>query len=296
MFFLDHIWLIPLFPAIGAVCMFFFGRKLSKSAVSGVCVGVVVWPSRGRASRCGNTPATPPSIPASPSRRCCTPGWAPAITPHHAQMRRAMGPRTKQLAELRDPQRHGRIPRRRRLHARSAVRHLAAVRDRRRHVDPHLLHRLHGARRRLLPLLRLHEPVHVLHADAHSGQQLCPDVRWLGGRRPVLVSAHRLLLPAALRFDRRQQGIHRQPHRRRRIHSRHVHHRVVLRLDAVHQGQPAGAQRTIPHRRSRHHHRRACYSSSARAASRRSSRFTSGCRMRWKVPRQSPRSSTLRPW
>ena len=42
MFFLDHIWLIPLFPAIGAVCMFFFGRKLSKSAVNGICVGVVV--------------------------------------------------------------------------------------------------------------------------------------------------------------------------------------------------------------------------------------------------------------
>src|SRR5208337_3724079 len=42
MFFLDHIWLIPLFPAIGAVCMFFFGRKLSKSAVCGICVGLVV--------------------------------------------------------------------------------------------------------------------------------------------------------------------------------------------------------------------------------------------------------------
>ena len=42
MFFLDHIWLIPLFPAIGAACMFFFGRKLTKQAVSGLCVGVVV--------------------------------------------------------------------------------------------------------------------------------------------------------------------------------------------------------------------------------------------------------------
>jgi NADH-quinone oxidoreductase subunit L len=42
MFFLDHIWLIPLFPALGAVCMFFFGRKLSKQAVNGICVGLVV--------------------------------------------------------------------------------------------------------------------------------------------------------------------------------------------------------------------------------------------------------------
>ena len=41
MFFLDHTWLIPLLPAIGAACMFLFGRRLSKSAVSGVCVGVV---------------------------------------------------------------------------------------------------------------------------------------------------------------------------------------------------------------------------------------------------------------
>ncbi len=42
MYFLDHIWLIPLLPAIGAACMFFFGRKLSKQAVNGVCVGAVV--------------------------------------------------------------------------------------------------------------------------------------------------------------------------------------------------------------------------------------------------------------
>jgi len=42
MLFLDHIWLIPLLPAFGAAMMFFFGRKLQKSAVSAVCVGVVV--------------------------------------------------------------------------------------------------------------------------------------------------------------------------------------------------------------------------------------------------------------
>jgi len=41
MFFLDHIWLIPLFPAIGAVVMFFFGRKASKQAVNAVCIGAV---------------------------------------------------------------------------------------------------------------------------------------------------------------------------------------------------------------------------------------------------------------
>ncbi len=42
MVFLDHIWLIPLLPAFGAAVMFFFGRRLKKSTVSAVCVGVVV--------------------------------------------------------------------------------------------------------------------------------------------------------------------------------------------------------------------------------------------------------------
>ena len=40
--FLNHIWLIPLFPVFGAAIMFFFGRRLSKSAVSAACVGAVV--------------------------------------------------------------------------------------------------------------------------------------------------------------------------------------------------------------------------------------------------------------
>ena len=40
--FLDHIYLIPLFPAFGAAMMFFFGRRLQKATVNAVCVGVVV--------------------------------------------------------------------------------------------------------------------------------------------------------------------------------------------------------------------------------------------------------------
>jgi NADH-quinone oxidoreductase subunit L len=39
--FLEHIYLIPLFPAVGAAIMFFFGRKISKQAVNAVCVGAV---------------------------------------------------------------------------------------------------------------------------------------------------------------------------------------------------------------------------------------------------------------
>src|SRR5215467_4441686 len=41
-FFLSRLWLIPLFPAVGAAMMFFFGRRLSKDAVNAVCVGVVL--------------------------------------------------------------------------------------------------------------------------------------------------------------------------------------------------------------------------------------------------------------
>ena len=42
MLFLDHIYLIPLLPAVGAALMFFFGRRLQKATVSAVCVGSVV--------------------------------------------------------------------------------------------------------------------------------------------------------------------------------------------------------------------------------------------------------------
>ncbi len=42
MLFLDNIYFIPLFPALGAALMFFFGRKLQKATVSAVCVGSVV--------------------------------------------------------------------------------------------------------------------------------------------------------------------------------------------------------------------------------------------------------------
>src|SRR5712691_7095861 len=40
-FFLDHVWLIPLFPLAGAAVMLLIGRRLQNSAVSAVCVGSV---------------------------------------------------------------------------------------------------------------------------------------------------------------------------------------------------------------------------------------------------------------
>jgi NADH-quinone oxidoreductase subunit L len=42
MLFLNHIYLIPLFPAFGAAIMFLFGRRLHKATVDAVCVGAIV--------------------------------------------------------------------------------------------------------------------------------------------------------------------------------------------------------------------------------------------------------------
>jgi len=42
MFFLNHIYLIPLLPAFAAAMMFFFGRRMQKATVDAICVGVVV--------------------------------------------------------------------------------------------------------------------------------------------------------------------------------------------------------------------------------------------------------------
>ncbi|MBI2817855.1 MAG: NADH-quinone oxidoreductase subunit L [Acidobacteria bacterium] len=40
--FLDSIWMIPLFPAAGAILMLLFGKKLPKAAVSVICPGTVL--------------------------------------------------------------------------------------------------------------------------------------------------------------------------------------------------------------------------------------------------------------
>ena len=40
-YFLEHLWLIPLFPLVTAALMLLIGRTLPKSAVSFFCVGSV---------------------------------------------------------------------------------------------------------------------------------------------------------------------------------------------------------------------------------------------------------------
>ena len=79
--------------------------------------------------------------------------------------------------------------------------------DARRHVrvadGARLHHRLHGRRPRLHALLQLHLALHVLDADAGDEQQLPAALLRLGGGRPRLLPADRLLVHAAARRSTR---------------------------------------------------------------------------------------------
>ena len=93
-------------------------------------------------------------------------------------------------------------------------------RDDDRPARPRLLDRLHEPRPGLLAVLRLPQPVHVLDAAAGPRGQLPRRVRRLGAGRPVELPAHRLLVPQALGGAGGQEGVHRQPRRRRRVRAR----------------------------------------------------------------------------
>src|SRR5829696_2008590 len=83
-------------------------------------------------------------------------------------------------------------------------------------ADPRLLHRLHGARPRPAPVLRVPEPVRGGDAAAGARQQLRRPVLRLGGRRPGVVPADRLVQRPAGGGDRGEEGVHHEPGRRRR--------------------------------------------------------------------------------
>ena len=89
-------------------------------------------------------------------------------------------------------------------------------------ADPHLLDRLHGARRRPAEVLRLPEPVRRGDAAAGARQLVRHAVRRLGGRRPRVLPADRLLVRPAGRGDRREEGVHHEPGRRRRPGAGHL--------------------------------------------------------------------------
>ena len=106
--------------------------------------------------------------------------------------------------------------------------------DLRRHADPRLFDRLHGARRLpALSLLRLPVAVHLLDADAGDGGQPAAALLRLGRRGPLLLSADRLLVRSPRRERRRDQGVHRQPHRRPGIRRRRCAGVPEIRLDRI---------------------------------------------------------------
>ena len=99
--------------------------------------------------------------------------------------------------------------------------------------------RLHGRRAGLLALLRLPEPVRLLDAAAGPRRQLRHDVLRLGGRRPLQLPAHRLLVQGVEERERRHEGVRRQPRRRLGLHRRRC---------CCSSGRSAARGRAIDHR------------------------------------------------
>ncbi len=234
MFFLNHIWIIPLFPAFGAACMFFFGRKLSKSAVNGVCVGVIVlafaWACLAVWQYTGYSAANPGKPFETILFTWLGTGTTSLAYPMHggaAQFNADAGFLLDPLSSIW-------------LLFVTGVGMLIHI-----YSMGYMAHE--GGYYRFFGYLNLFmfSMLTLILANNYAVMFV-----GLGGRGPVLVPADRLLLPATLGIDRRQQGIHRQPHRRRRISAGHVDHRLVLRLGAVHRDQSSGAQRALPNRRS----------------------------------------------
>ena len=79
---------------------------------------------------------------------------------------------------------------------------------------PPLRHRLHVGRRRLQPVLRVHEPVRLRHVDAGAGRQPAGPVPRLGRRRPLQLSADWLFPYRSRKRLRRAQGFRRHARRR----------------------------------------------------------------------------------
>jgi NADH-quinone oxidoreductase subunit L len=182
MFFLSHIWLIPLLPAFGATVMFFFGRKLQKATVSAVCVGTIVlaflmacaavWQYSAWSSTSEHFHQPYQTIlytwlgTDTGHTNYASHGGTPAL--FHADAGFLLDP----LSSIW-------------LLFVTGVGMLIHI-----YSTGYMAHE--GG---LLPLLRLPQPLHVLHAHADPGQQLCAHVCWLGRRGAVFVSADRLLFP-----------------------------------------------------------------------------------------------------
>ena len=138
---LENLWIIPLLPLLGSAINGLLGSKWPNKIVNAVAVGST--------------------------------GLAFAL-------RARSGPRIFAIAAGSDSLCKAvlhldfsrNVPRRIRSASRSTDRRDAAGRDRSRLAHPHLFDRVHGARRRLLPLLLVPESVHVFHAHPDSRREL----------------------------------------------------------------------------------------------------------------------------
>ena len=268
---MDLIWLIPLLPGLGAARQRPRRRPLLQQAH--VRPGGQRGDGRGPGARALRVLAAARAARgrarAHRARRCVDPvDPAGALGRHRRQLRRPLG-----------------------LPPRSAVRDDDPRRHRRRVPDPRLLDRLHarGVEGRLRAVLRVPEPLRLLHADARARRQLPRDVRRVGGRRPLLVPADRVLLREEERVGRRQEGVHRQPDRRLGLHRR----------DVPASSPPSGPSTSgpwptppapcpsRPPGSARSRSSRCCCSSAPRGSPRRS-RCTSGCRTPWRARPRSP--------
>ena len=192
----SYLWLIPLFPLVGAAINALFGWKLQqlfgKQTVHRIAVG-----GDGR----------------SPSRSAvCAFSQMLALPAEERFLQNTLwnlltaGRLTVDLG----------------VRARPALHDDGADHHRHRHAHPRLLDRLHGRRAGLLAVLLVPEPLRLRDAAPGHGGQLRADVLRLGGRRPRLLPAHRLLVHRPREGRGRHEGLRRQPLRRLRLPRRPV--------------------------------------------------------------------------
>ena len=123
-----------------------------------------------------------------------------------------------------------------------------AHRDRHREPHPPVLDRVHARRRRVLAVLPVPEPVHLRDAEPGAGREPRRAVPRVGGRRAVLVPAHRLLVHRSQELGRGQQGVRRQPDRRLRLPDGDVP-RLPDRPRPARRGRSASTSRRCSRRR-----------------------------------------------
>ena len=200
-YFLAHIWLIPLFPLAGAALMFFFGRRLPNAGVNVICVGSVFLAMIYAFGAIVQLIARPV---AQRVVEVVLFDWVPAGAMHTisgppGELQRAVGHAARSAVGVM-------------LFVVTGVGFLIHV-----YSTGYMAHE--GGYYRFFGYLNLFM---FSMLTLVLGEQSAAAVRRLGRRGAVQLPADRVLLPAQVGVGRGQEGVHRQPHRRRRLHPRLV--------------------------------------------------------------------------